>query len=133
MRDDIDSDTASIEVQTPSGDKFDINNISGKRKALLVMEGQIKADAFVAPPNVGGKKLRQLRESHNQNIENRIAEMNDSTDNPYKIGNLVEHKGVVLEVQKIHPEKGVLLPKAEGGKMWVHHTKVKLADLSKDD
>src|SRR3990170_4044498 len=117
---------ASVLIDTESKDKIDINNISGKRKARLVMEGEISIDNFLLPSNMPGKQLKELRDRHRSAFDSGIKRLTKDAPNTYQVGELVKYRESVSEVLEVDSNKGVKIRKREGGTKWVHHTKVEM-------
>lgn len=119
--------TGSMVVESASGVKYDVSNISGARKRQLIMDGEIGIDVFVSPPNMPGKKLAAMRAAHAASVQSGIdGEVKKAKIkvNPFATGDLVEHKGHVSEVLEV-TDKGVLkLIGKKGQKKMVHFTKV---------
>lgn len=124
---------ASVIVSTHTGGKYDINNITGKRKIQLITEGEIKEEAFDTPPNMPGKKLKEYRENLAKSRKANADAVEEDTPNDFNVGDLVKFDGHVSEVVKVHEKKGVLIHKREGGKMWVRHSKVEAVAEPKDE
>lgn len=120
---DNDNEPASVMVGTSVGNKYDINNLSGKKKKQLIAEGDMSEDAFTAPPNMPGKKLAELRKEKRSNK----VESNPNIENTYSVGDIIKFRDLVAEVLKVHAKKGVLITKRDGSKTWVHHSKIELA------
>jgi hypothetical protein len=119
---------ASAMVRTSSG-RYDIHNITGVRKAQLIMEGEVDSDVFISPPNVTGAKLKELRDAHNATMDKAIQNISD-VKNEYKKGDLVKYHNIVVEVLDVHDTRGVKITKREGGKVWVHQSKVEKVEVS---
>lgn len=117
-----DQESPSVIVKTSNGGIYDINNISGRRKLELIKDGEMGIDEFIAPDNMPGKKLKELRDAHRSNLGNALKQ---GEANTFKTGDLVQFKGVATEVTKVDPDKGLLITKKDGTKAWVHHSKVK--------
>lgn len=117
---------ASIEVTTESGRVIDINNLPGKVKMELIMEGEIDVDRFVTPANMPGKKLAELRAAHKSRLDEAMKAMVESK-NEFATGDFVLYKDITYEVLKTDEERGVLIERKKDGKVksvWVHHSKV---------
>jgi hypothetical protein len=97
----VNDSEASVIVETPTGEKYDINNISGKAKKQLIDAGKIKSDAFVGGPNIPGKVLAKMRAEHAE----RMAKEEKRKPPAITAGELVKHKGHVREVVEVDNEK----------------------------
>ena len=130
---DNEDEPASVTVSTAAGNRYDIHNISGKMKARLIAEGEVNENAFATPANMSGKKLKEFRARHSKNIAPAVAAAKVSDEpNNFKVGDLITHRGFATEVIKVHSTKGVLVRKREGGKTWIHHTKVEEVKVKED-
>lgn len=119
----LDDPYAMVEVKTASGNTIDINNLPGKTKMELIQSGELDIDRFVTPPNMPGKKLKELRLAHREQMKGIL----DKVKNEFQVGDMVNYKEKSYEVQKVDPLKGVLLTMKKGGELkdvWVSHTKV---------
>lgn len=125
---DKDDEPATVMVGTESGRRYDVNNLSGAAKARLVMEGEMEPDSMLAPANMPGKKLKELRARHNSSIQDSITKITEGMTNPFSKGDFVEYHKYVTEVLDTDAVKGVLVRKREGGKKWIHHSKVKAVE-----
>lgn len=129
---DMDDEPVSLELKTDSG-VYDANNISGRRKADLILRGELSVDDFVAPANMPGKKLMELRNRHRTGIEAQIKEMTKELVNTFEVGSLVKYKKNITEILATDPERGVQLRTHEGKVKWVHHSKVTAVKENNDD
>jgi len=115
-------------IETTSGSSYDTNNISGAKKAQLIMDGELSMDNFINPPNMPGKKLKAMRDRHREGMESYFKKAAEETPNEYKVGDIVVYRKEATEVLEVDPERGVKIMKLnKKGKMveaWVHHTKV---------
>lgn len=120
---DIDPDDLPVSnfVATESGQEIDLNNLPGTTKVRLIQEGEMKIDAFIAPANLPGKKLQELRERHRESME--AALKKDSIPNEFQVGEMITFKGKVYEVLKVDSDRGVVIER-KGKEVWVHHSKV---------
>lgn len=123
---------ASSMVKTEAGYDIDVNNIPGKRKTQMIMDGELTIDEFNTPPNMPGKKLKALRdaanEKHDKNVEAVSKRKKDSSkDNPYQLGDMVKYGNTSSEVKECDPKRGVKIIKADGSlSKWIHFNSGKL-------
>lgn len=132
MRDsqlDLDDDEPTEKpFETESGLRFDANNISGKAKLKLIMEGEASLEDFTTPDNMPGKELRELRARRSGGVEAALDRKAQETKNTFKLGDIVQYKEWRSEVIEVDPKRGVRIHKGNKPSKWIHHTKVVKAE-----
>lgn len=123
-----DNATASIFIRSESGVVYDMNNISGKLRKQLIMEGEMSADSFSGHQNISGKRLKELREAKKEVLDLTSGETLER--NTLVVGDLIKFRNIVSEVTDVDPVHGVKIIKEDGKKSkWIHHTKVQKVDV----
>lgn len=126
IEDDDEDAPASTIVRTSLGGVFDIKNISGRMKKQLTDSGEVSHDAFVAPDNMPGKMLAQLRAEADTRRAKEVAKQ-------FKIGDIVTYRKGNYEVLKVHSKKGVKIrTKKNEVSGWLSFSEVKLFTNTED-
>lgn len=128
---DEDDAPVSVEVETSSGNKIDVNNVSGMKKAELIASGEMEIDRFLAPPNMPGKKLAELRANHRKSMLKSLNVIEGEDANPYKVGDLIKFKKHRSEITEIDGAF-VMFRSAKNKKLKVHHKRVELIESEED-
>jgi len=121
---DQDHPTSSLATTAISGQIVDLQNITGKKKLELIMNGEMGIDQFVTPANMVGSKLKVLREAHRAKVEEQIAKVKGQD---FKVGDFVTFKGKSYEVLKVDSNRVKFEFESDSGdkaKVWVAKDKV---------
>lgn len=119
---------AEVIVTLTDGSKVDINNIPGKKKKELIKKGQIAAEKFVIAPNMPGKLLAQKRKEFLESLERE-----EQATPEFLKGEMVKHKGHVVEIADVDNENKKLMYKKGKKKIWVSFKNVKIIEEEKED
>ena len=125
----------------------DLQNIPGKLKNELAKTAR-GVSAFVAPPNMPGKKLAQLRkewieahpvkkdkkEKNGEKKKNKNSEKkskNSEVLSVFKVGQHIRYNDTVYEINKVDNEKGVRIPTPDRKKpnLWINFSKFNKIEL----
>lgn len=118
---------APMEITSKSGNKYDTNNIPGSKRMELINNGEISADSFIAPANMPGGKLKEMRDKFKQSLG--LMEKPKSPaalpDNiKLKEGMAVAYKGFNTSIEEVL-EDGRVRIRTESNKI----KKVQVSDL----
>lgn len=110
---------ADPESGTTMVGEYDVANMPGRLKYQLIKSGEMSVDRFITPPNMPGKKLKELRDAHRARIEEQFGLMESLQEtNPYKVGDMVTYKDLVVEVLEVKGPK-IKITNSEGKKVLV--------------
>lgn len=117
-------------VVAEGGRVVDINNISGRVKAEMIMNGELDVDRFIAPPNMPGQRLKELRNKHRDNVlkdVNKIVKQ-AKVSHEFSVGETVLYKGYQTEITTVSKsgEKVKVRKKNGNESNWVYINKIKL-------
>lgn len=110
------------------GMTLDMNNMPGKVRKELILNGTMDEADFICPPNMPGKKLAAMREAFRKNFVDKLDKQIPVSPNQFKVGDLVQHMGFVTEIIDVHKNGLKYIVRKKDGKKskWVHASKLKV-------
>lgn len=130
--------------------RLDMKNVPGSKKIAAIEAGIARPETFIAPPNMPGHKLKELRERNDlyKAVERRKAEKaakkqakeeikqtvqekveEDADEVVYAVGMQIKYGDIVTEIIDVDEEKGVLIkrPSKKDGdvkELWTSFDKI---------
>lgn len=122
---------------------YDLNNISGKKRAQLAMIGATSPAQFISPPNMPGAKLAALRAQAEKENEKSMKKVKEEVEAKFseklEVGSLVTYEGFqteIIDLKKVKKGKKkvtkAFITKKSGKKVWVPILALSLLEVKED-
>ena len=133
-QDEMDEQPAVLIANTSTGERYDLNNISGIRKAQLMRDGEADLNTFAGyGDNISGVRKKALLDAQNGLIEE-IKQQLPDIPNVYKVGDTVKFKNLMTEILEVDASEGVKIRRSNGViSKWIHHSDTRLEKMNPKD